>query len=410
MIDELPDTPELRATPQARPGAAPIPAPMFLAPPEHKQQKARSPKKAKATVRLSPTKKSPRRVPSHTIVMRAPLFTSDIAEEDEDLDSIPASSSIITSSSSSTTNPFDQILAQSAQAAQSLNRLTLSPEKKKAADLAPFPTTEAASAPPAATLPVSTPPLSPIRTLTSSNPPLTPVSLSAAQARMKKNPYAPAVPSPLSRILRMADSPPFGASVSPESGGESSSSGSTISAPRWGLAKLIEGDEEEEDAALVPVPLVTLAEELGLDNGEEFTQTRRSPTKRLANRSTSPRRMKDKGKAKLLGTPPRSTAPTSLLRVREKENAVPSSTVGTGPFAPAPSGAGANAARVSAASKITIGARVVGGRPTTSSSHIMKGGKVPVKPSNTTGARSLRDHVRSRYGQMPSSANLPRGD
>lgn len=279
MIDDLQESPQVRSS-GSRTTHDPIPSPLFAA--EPKRPKARSPKKsstATSTLRVSPTKRSPRKILAHAAATRAALFEDMIDEEDEEDEEddrpLPASSS----SSSTLTNPFDQILAQSAQAAHSLNKLNLSPERKSRPRIEPTfaplleeeETSPVEEETPKLPAPIMSAPHS-----SSLNPPLTPVSLSAAQARMKKNPYAPAVPSPLSRILRMADSPPVdGLGPSSEESSAADPSTRAIPAPRWTLAKLVEGDDEEEEEgreSLVPVPIVSLAEELGLENGDNLSQ------------------------------------------------------------------------------------------------------------------------------------------
>lgn len=405
MLNELPETPP---TSGADVPILPVRAIPFGA--SDRQQKARSPKKA--TLRLSPTKKSPRKMTSHRA--KLPLLTEDIREEEDECELTSESSSLPASTSS---NPFDHILAQSAQAAQSLSALTLSPERKSPAPVvAPalplihspvFPSVPSVSTrseiegtSPIPSVPTSTtcpdPP-------SISGSPTTPISLSAAQARLKKNPYAPAVPSPLSRILRIADSPPHHGSPND---GEDGGSGDPIPAPHWTLANLIEDDEGDGDGHLVPVPLTTLAEELGIESDEHMQQ--RSPTKRI-NRPPSPRRRtaKDRTKSKFLGTQPHA-APVSLLRAREKENAIPTDEMGAN-FA-VPREDGLKTAKLGA-SRISIGAKVVGGRPTTNPPSLANRGRAmrPFNGSATAGApRSLRDRVGARYGQMATA--VPRAD
>ena len=409
MLDELPETPPRTSVPSSYVPVAPVQPLSGASDISTKRHKTRSPKKA--ALRLSPTKKSPRKMPAHAV---RPLFTEDIQEENED-EAFPNPSSLPASTSA---NPFDQILAQSAQAAQSLNALTLSPEKKPPAPVV-APSLPPISAPVftqvpladtrgdgVATTSASLIPSAPAST--SSNPPsfssspATPTSLSAAQARLKKNPYAPAVPSPLSRILRIADSPP--PPCSPESG-DSGSSSDRIPAPRWTLAKLVEDDEGEGDGHFIPVPVVTLADELGIEPDERMQ--RRSPTKRI-NRSPSPRRRtaKERNKSKFLGTQPH-VSPVSLLRAREKENAIPIDRMGATLAVP-PREDGLKPAKFGA-SRISIGAKVVGGRPTTNPPSLANRGRMSVRTLNATtgGPRSLRDRVGARYGQMTA---VPRAD
>ncbi|KAF9517143.1 hypothetical protein BS47DRAFT_572137 [Hydnum rufescens UP504] len=250
--------------------------------------KSRSPKKSTTTGVINQTKLSPRR----KLIRPLPSETETITEEeisegdddDEDLEehdepahldeqnvgtraksgptSAPSGGSTQVTHSESN-NPFDQILAQSAQAAQSLTRLTLSPERPSA--LAGATITTSGRAPP----PLQRVPQSPPLTITipsSSSMPQTPspLSLLSAQERLKKNPYAPAVPSPLSRILRMSDSPALDHStISPANEGQE--------ATKWNLANVLEEEEEQGTMTVVHVPKRTasLAEELGLEIHEE---------------------------------------------------------------------------------------------------------------------------------------------
>ncbi|KAF8317184.1 hypothetical protein DL93DRAFT_2077414 [Clavulina sp. PMI_390] len=458
LLDELPESPAAPANSVLSPrkGAA-IPKPNFghldpASPP--RKPKVHSPKKVQ--LRVSPNRRSPRRVVSLPNP-RPVLLSDEIIEEEEGLDvESPPPASMNNSEAalpSSSSNPFDQILAQSAQAAQSLSALTLSPEKKKVLDL-PSSNAFPAAVEPSVPSVMSGPPPSPLPSHLMS----TPTSLSAAQARLKKNPYAPIVPSPLSRILRMADTPPLGASSS-SAASSSSETGlgneptprAPIPAPKWTLAKLVEDDDEEgaSDSPLVPVPIITLAEELALaeeDGGRNSQRSRakpkKSPAKRI-NRSPSPRRLtaKEKGKARVLGGQPRPVAPMASMRAvqKEKENTAPPRSAPvllavpsqldevdeeeddlfdlkkpppTLVALPVPPSLVHTSAPIS--KKITIGAKVVGGKPITNPPHLVANrGKIGLRPSlvnaGTTGPRSLRERVGQRYSQQSYIA-VPRGD
>ncbi|KDQ19658.1 hypothetical protein BOTBODRAFT_28227 [Botryobasidium botryosum FD-172 SS1] len=119
---------------------------------------------------------------------------------------VPVPAPVKSSASSISSNPFDQLLARSAEAAQSMPVI--------------IPPPTAGSAPVSSTTPTITPPptLAPPKVDPAPPKPIpkTPQPPSRTQQFMKKNSYAPAVPSPLSRILNIAGSP-----VDPDSSSES---------------------------------------------------------------------------------------------------------------------------------------------------------------------------------------------
>lgn len=270
----------------------------------------------------------------------------------------------VTTATASSSNPFDQILAQSAQAAQSLTLLNLSPERPSAATTSNPPATS--SAPSISSFPpiIASGPRTP-----------SPVSLIAAQARLKKNPYAPAVPSPLSRILRMADSP-LERSTSPDSGDD---------ANKWNLANVIE--EEDESGPMDGISATTrptsLAEELGLGPNDDSPTL--VPTKTRVQRTPSPAKRytaREKGKGRTAnGLPPGPSVASGagagggggVFKTREKENAVP------------------------AGRKISVGHRVVGGRGAPIVPNLMRRA-APSKLGSSTGGppKSIRDEVKAR--------------
>ncbi|KAF8329372.1 Afadin and alpha-actinin-binding-domain-containing protein [Cantharellus anzutake] len=307
-------------------------------------------------------------------------------------------------------NPFDVILARSAQSAQEFQR-TISPERPSSVTtvsngrnppaLPPLSiqTTSSIVSKSAATVGESrTLPESSISPVLSAPAPTTPVSLSTAQQRIRQNPYAPVVPSPLSRILRMSDSPLDHSGCS----GNDDIGPLKNSGTRWNLADVLEEEEDNGTVNIVRNPPASLAEELGLPplNADHRGSPSAFEGGTRIRRTPSPRKLsaKEKGKAKMAvtGSPPSTSA--AVHKIREKENTSPLK-----------------------AKKITIGRRVVGGGGAVRTAMIPNlaprrtigaGGLRPTgvaartAPVPASGFKSLRDEVKARQSTMSRQAPI----
>ena len=406
--------------------------------------KARSPKKVTSGVRIAGAIRNLRRRRSKQLLEIETLIEDDIAEvaqeELEELDmsmspegnndimTSPTTASRITTSTAEDllvanpspfisylaetpmktdiavpiANPFDVILARSAQSAQEFQR-SRSPEKP------PVVTTEQ-DRPAAIFIQTTSSFASQVTTALDGNTVLpetsvvptkslpapfsnTPVSFSRAQQRQKNNPYAPAVPSPLSRILRMSDSP-LGRSVASDN--DPAEPDQNVGS-KWNLTDVLEEEEDNGTVNIVRNPPISLAEELGLPAYDAEHRGSPSAFERgtRINRTPSPRKFSsketDKANEVVAGSPPRTSA--AVFKVREKENMSPSKT------------------------KITIGRRVVGGGAT-------RAAMIPNLPSRrTAGAgglksasgagrimaptfRSMRDEVKARQSTVSRRAGI----